>query len=67
MIKALLWDCDNTLIKTAELHFAKHVAVLKRYGIDLDDRFRPTIYANNSIQNWDILSKVYYILIQGFL
>ncbi|MAH06248.1 MAG: hypothetical protein CL561_11890 [Alphaproteobacteria bacterium] len=65
MIKALLWDCDNTLIKTAELHFAKHVAVLKRYGIDLDDRFRPTIYANNSIQNWDILSKAFDIPTTG--
>ena len=61
MIKAILWDCDNTIIKTAELHFAKHVAVLKGYGIDLDDRFRPTIYSNNSIQNWDILSQAFDI------
>lgn len=59
MIKALLWDCDNTIIKTAELHFAKHVAVLKRYGIDLDKRFKPTIYSNNSIQNWDILDQAF--------
>lgn len=65
MIKALLWDCDNTLIKTAELHFAKHVAVLKGYGIDLDDRFRPTIYSNNSFQNWDILSKAFDIPTTG--
>ena len=61
MLKAILWDCDNTLINTAELHFAKHVAVLKGYGIDLDDRFRPTIYANNSFQNWEILSKAFDI------
>lgn len=59
MIKAILWDCDNTIIKTADLHFAKHVAVLKRYGIDLDKRFKPTIYSNNSIQNWDILSQAF--------
>jgi|TARA_R110002126_G_scaffold13118_3_gene56508 HAD superfamily hydrolase (TIGR01509 family) len=61
MIKAILWDCDNTIIKTAELHFAKHVAVLKRYGIDLDKRFKPTIYSNNSFQNWEILSGAFEI------
>ena len=61
MLKAILWDCDNTLINTAELHFAKHVATLKGYGIDLDDRFRPTIYSNNSFQNWEILSKAFEI------
>jgi len=51
-INFVFWDCDNTLVHTAEHHWRKHKEILKQYDIALDDRYRQKIYENNGNQNW---------------
>jgi HAD superfamily hydrolase (TIGR01509 family) len=60
-MKAVFWDYDNTLVETEALHFEKHRSVLSRYGIVLEERWRGTIYHNNSHQNWLWLEKTFSI------
>lgn len=52
MIRAVLWDSDNTLVDTAAMHWGKHYYTLAALGIQLDDTYRERIYTNNGQQNW---------------
>ncbi len=56
-IHFVFWDSDNTLVKTAEHHWRKHVETLKTYGITLDEKYRKKIYENNGSQNWQWISE----------
>lgn len=56
-IKAIFWDSDNTLIDTFALHWAKHVFVLKHYGVDLSPHYQTRIHHNNGAQNWEWIVK----------
>lgn len=51
-IQYVFWDCDNTLVETAEHHWRKHVEVLKTFNIKLDEKYRKLVYENNGIQNY---------------
>ena len=53
----VFWDSDNTLVKTAEHHWRKHVETLKTHGITLDEKYRKRIYENNGVQNWTWMSE----------
>lgn len=55
-IKYVFWDSDNTLVKTADHHWHKHVETLKTLGITLDDKWHTRIYSNNGAQNWEWLT-----------
>ena len=52
MPRFVFWDCDNTLIENAGLHWQKHKVVLERHGYTLPDSIRRTFYHNNGNQNW---------------
>lgn len=56
-IQAIFWDYDNTLLATAESHWNKHLSVLKRKGIFLDEKHRKRIYENNGNQNWQWMNQ----------
>ena len=56
-IHFVFWDIDNTLVNTAEHHWRKHFETLKSHNIDLDEKYRKTIYENNGMQNWEWISK----------
>ena len=51
-IHYVFWDSDNTLVKTAEHHWRKHLETLQTLGITLDEKYRKRIYENNGMQNW---------------
>lgn len=51
-IQAVFWDYDNTIATTAEAHWKKHLTVLAKQGIELNERFRKRVYENNGNQNW---------------
>ncbi len=51
-IQYVFWDSDNTLVKTAEHHWRKHVETLKSLDITLDEQYRKRVYENNGMQNW---------------
>ncbi len=51
-IQAIFWDYDNTILESAEAHWNKHLKVLSRMGIPLDEKHRRRIYENNGNQNW---------------
>lgn len=53
----VFWDSDNTLVKTAEHHWRKHVETLKKFNINLDEKYRQKIYENNGSQNWQWLTE----------
>ena len=56
-IRLVIWDHDNTLIPTAELHFKKHDVELRKHGIILSSEDYPRIAKNNGRQNWQWLSE----------
>ena len=56
-IKYVFWDSDNTLVKTAEMHWRKHVEILKSHGIALTKEYRTDIYTNNGQQNWQWITE----------
>ncbi len=55
MIKFVFWDCDNTLVSNGQIHWEKHVNVLARHGIALDQKYHEDFYHNNGEQNWQLL------------
>ena len=55
--KFIFWDCDSTLLENAELHWLKHVAVTKKYGLDLTADYRQKFYHNNGEQNWKMMNE----------
>lgn len=54
-ILAVLWDHDNTLLPTADLHYQKHKKTCAKYGIDIADKDKERIAACNGFQNWQWL------------
>lgn len=52
MIKYVFWDCDNTLVHTAEHHWLKNLNVLRRYGIELPEEHKHRIFLHGSPQNY---------------
>ncbi len=56
-IQAVFWDYDNTILETAQGHWEKHFVTLKKYGINLDEKYRQKIYHNNGSQNWQWINK----------
>jgi len=57
MPRFVFWDCDNTLIENASLHWQKHKEICSRHGYDLPDKFRVPLFLNNGQQNWEWLVK----------
>jgi beta-phosphoglucomutase-like phosphatase (HAD superfamily) len=57
MPRFVFWDCDNTLIENAGLHWRKHHVTLQSYGYSLPEtiEIRKTFYHNNGNQNWQWL------------
>jgi len=53
----IFWDCDSTLLDNSELHWQKHLAVAKIYGLDLAPEYRESFYHNNGEQNWKLMNK----------
>ena len=60
-VRYIFWDCDNTLVNTAEYHWLKHYETFKANGIELGQEHRPYILKNNGPQNWEHLTKYYKI------
>ncbi len=56
-IRFVFWDCENTLVETAEHHWRKHVETLKQHDIILGDKHRQKIYNNSASQNHDWIKK----------
>lgn len=54
-VKYVFWDSDNTLVKTYNHHWNKHVETLKSLGIHLGDEWKDD-YTNNGAQNWEWLT-----------
>lgn len=54
MPRFVFWDCDNTLIENADLHWRKHIVTLENHGYHLTEtaEIRKTFYHNNGHQNW---------------
>ncbi len=52
-IQYVFWDCDNTLVHTAEHHWLKNLNVLRRYGIELPVEHKHRIFLQGSPQNYD--------------
>ncbi len=57
MLRFVFWDCDNTLIENANLHWLKHKEILKQMGIDLPEQFRKPLFLNNGQQNWEWITE----------
>jgi beta-phosphoglucomutase-like phosphatase (HAD superfamily) len=55
MPRFVFWDCDNTLIENAPLHWSKHKETLARHGYTLPEEFRKPLFLNNGQQNWEWL------------
>lgn len=52
MLRFVFWDCDNTLIENAEMHWQKHAITLEAHGYKLSEEHRRMFYHNNGNQNW---------------
>jgi beta-phosphoglucomutase len=52
-IQYVFWDCDNTLVHTAEHHWLKNLHVLRRYGIELPESAKHQVFLQGSPQNYD--------------
>lgn len=52
MLRFAFWDCDNTLVENAPLHWKKHETILLRHGYTLSPDVKHTFYQNNGNQNW---------------
>lgn len=55
MPRFIFWDCDNTLIDNADLHWRKHKETLATHGFLLSDEYRKPFYHTNPQQNWEWL------------
>ncbi|MEM6780395.1 MAG: HAD family phosphatase [Pseudomonadota bacterium] len=51
-VQYVFWDCDNTLVHTAEHHWLKNLNVLRRYGIELPEEHKHRIFLQGSPQNY---------------
>lgn len=56
-IQYVFWDCDNTLVHTAEHHWQKNLNVLRRYGIELPEEHKHRIFLQGSPQNYKWFSE----------
>ena len=52
MPRFVFWDCDNTLLENAEMHWKKHEVTLQKHGYTLPPNVQRTFYHNNGNQNW---------------
>ena len=52
MLRFAFWDCDNTLVENAPLHWKKHETILLKHGYKLSPDVKHTFYQNNGNQNW---------------
>jgi beta-phosphoglucomutase-like phosphatase (HAD superfamily) len=52
MLRFVFWDCDNTLVENAALHWQKHEVTLLKNGYTLPADVKRTFYHNNGNQNW---------------
>lgn len=52
MLRFAFWDCDNTLVENAPLHWKKHETILLKHGYTLSPDVKHTFYQNNGNQNW---------------
>ncbi len=52
MLRFVFWDCDNTLVENAPLHWTKHETILLKHGYTLSPDVKHTFYQNNGNQNW---------------
>lgn len=52
-IEYVFWDCDNTLVHTAEHHWLKNLHVLRRYGIELPEEHKHRVFLQGSPQNFE--------------
>ncbi|HAJ90373.1 MAG TPA: HAD family phosphatase [Rhodospirillaceae bacterium] len=52
MLRFVFWDCDNTLVENAALHWKKHEVTLIKHGYHLPADVKRTFYHNNGNQNW---------------
>lgn len=52
-VKYVFWDCDNTLVHTAEHHWRKNVEVLKRYGVTIPIEHKHRVFLMGSRQNYE--------------
>lgn len=52
-IAYVFWDCDNTLVHTAEHHWLKNLHVLKRHGVDLPVEHKHRVFLQGSPQNYE--------------
>lgn len=52
-IQYVFWDCDNTLVHTAEHHWLKNLHVLRRYGIELPEEHKHRVFLLGSPQNYE--------------
>ena len=52
-IAYVFWDCDNTLVHTAEHHWLKNLHVLKRHGVDLPEEHKHRVFLQGSPQNYE--------------
>lgn len=52
MLRFAFWDCDNTLVENAALHWKKHEVTLQNHGYHLPPDVKRTFYHNNGHQNW---------------
>lgn len=51
-VEFVFWDCDNTLVHTAEHHWLKNLHVLRRYDIELPEEHKHRIFLQGSPQNY---------------
>ena len=51
----VFWDCDNTLVENAAMHWQKHETTLLKHGYTLPADVKRTFYHNNGNQNWQWL------------
>lgn len=52
MLRFAFWDCDNTLVENAPMHWKKHEVILLKHGYTLPPNVKKTFYQNNGNQNW---------------
>lgn len=55
MPRFVFWDCDNTLIENADMHWRKHKETLTRHGYNVSEEWRAPFFHNNGQQNWQWL------------
>ena len=52
-VQYVFWDCDNTLVHTAEHHWLKNLHVLRRYGVELPEEHKHRVFLQGSPQNYE--------------